>query len=99
MLSGVKQVTLVIFERLDLGVARLGSIDNRLASIEGNTGSINNRLALIEENTGSMNTRLASIEENTGSIDNRLASMDSTLKENSVLLDDIKGILQRIAEK
>lgn len=57
MLSGVKQVTIVIFERLDLGVARLGSIDNRLAS------------------------------------------MDSTLKENSVLLDDIKGILQRIAEK
>gem|GEM_PF-4321298 len=57
MLSGVKQVTLVIFERLDLGVARLGSIDNRLAS------------------------------------------MDYTMKESSVLLDDIKGILQKIAEK
>lgn len=60
-----------IFERLDLGVARLGSMDNRLASIE----------------------------ENTGSMDNRLASVDSTLKENSVLLNDIKKILQKIAEK
>jgi acylphosphatase len=49
-----------IFDRLDLGVRRLGSIDNRLASIEEHTASMDTRL---EENTGILKENTTLLED------------------------------------
>lgn len=74
-----------IFERLDLGVSRLGSINGRLASIESHTASMDANLKSID----------TTLEEGTSI----LKGDTSTLKENTGLLKDIKEILQKIAEK
>lgn len=60
-----------IFERLDLGVSRLGSIDATLKSMD----------ATMKEDTSILKEKA------------------STLKDHTGLFEDMKCILQKIAEK
>ena len=83
-----------IFERLDLGVSRLGSIDENLGSVGRTLGSVNTKLGKLDSMDGKL-----------GSMDGKLDSMDTKLgKLNSMdgkldTLKDIKKVLERIAEK
>lgn len=80
------------FNRLDLGVEHLGSIDTRLDSIDMHTGSMDITLRentdILKENTDILKESTDILKENTG-----------IMTENTSLLKDIKEILHKIAEK
>ncbi len=101
-----------IFDRLDLGVDRLGSIDNKLGSINthlasvdvklGNVdtklSSVDNHLASVDEQMKSMGMRLASVDEHLASVDARLDSVTTRLGSIDGTLKENTGLLKDIKD-
>jgi len=86
-----------IFERLDLGVSRLGSIDERLGSVDTKLDKLSSVDGKLDGISGKLN-KLDSMDEKLGKLD----SMDGKLDSMNGKLDtlkDIKKVLEKIAEK
>jgi chromosome segregation ATPase len=70
-----------LFQKLDFIVAKVVSLDNRMAAVEGRLTAVEDRLTAVEDRLTAVEDRLSAVERRLDLIEGRLGTIDGDIRE------------------